>query len=317
MKSKEPEGKLPDPSTWTTTPGGTKVVNPSPEPAKASDTDDNGAKQGSKRREQLEAAVTPRGSGSGGPSRVDARAIDFPRQPCEFKKWGRYDSLPIERACFVLLGFEPPPLAVLRFQQNDWNLTREPTYEVPPEYSDALDSLGVSIERGSVSALQISEYPYATRHVAWPELVRWAKARGFTVPPQVEAIAAKASLPLEPQAVPVVTESASGGVEPDKAGPGALNTRAMADSFAGLRWLGEQWIKKLGNKPVWLDACIVSRGARGEGMREWNPVCIGAYLVRMGHAKANSVRAKFQTLEALKPWLDEWKTYESVNFPAD
>lgn len=106
-------------------------------------------------------------------------------------------------------------------------------------------------------------------------------------------------------------------VELDKAGPVPVTTRAMADSFAGLHWNAEEWIKKLGDKPVWVDNCIAVRRGRGEGMRQWNPVQIGAYLVRMEHANANSVRARFQTQPALIPWLDEWKTYEADNHSTD
>ena len=143
---------------------------------------------------------------------------------------------------------------------------------------------------------------------------------------EIDALIAQRAVP------PVVPADAYGGVDTAKAGPAAavgasnaiegagpvaVNTRAMADSFAGLHWDSEQWIKKLGDKPVWLNACIVLHRGRGEGMRQWNPVLIGAYLVRMGHAKTNSVRAKFQTQDALKPWLDEWKTYEADNYPTD
>ena len=103
-------------------------------------------------------------------------------------------------------------------------------------------------------------------------------------------------------------------VEPDEDEPQPIATKDMADSFAGLRWNGAQWLTTLGNKPKWLDACLVLGGARGAGMRQWNPVLIGAHLVKMGHVKANSVRAKFQTQDALKPWLDAWKTYEADNF---
>ena len=176
--------------------------------------------------------------------------IDYPLQPCDPTKWARYDSLPIERACFVLFGFEPPPLDVLRFQQNDWNPTREPIYEVPPEYSDALDSLRVSIQRGGVSALGITEYPYETQHVTWPELVRWARAKGFTIPIEIAAIVEKmdtstedvrthqgdikravsgTSSPPETETAPVVA-GASDGAEPALAAP---VEPASASSAAG------------------------------------------------------------------------------------
>jgi len=120
-------------------------------------------------------------------------------------------------------------------------------------------------------------------------------------PPEQEAAA--------PAPVVAALEEVNG-----KAGPQPVPTSAMAASFAGLHWDGKQWLKTLGNKPKWLNACLVLGGARGESMRQWNPVLIGAHLVRMGYVKANSVRAKFQSQDALKPWLDEWKTYEADNF---
>jgi hypothetical protein len=120
-----------------------------------------------------------------------------------------------------------------------------------------------------------------------------------------------------PTAGTVTTGAKVPNVVPAVSGPQPVPTSDMAASFSGLRWDGKGWLKTLGNKPRWLDACLALGAARGEGMRLWNPVLIGAYLVNMGHAKANSVRAKFQSQDALKPWLDEWKTYEADNFPAD
>lgn len=102
--------------------------------------------------------------------------------------------------------------------------------------------------------------------------------------------------------------------EPAKAGPLPLTTGDIAFCFAGLRWKTEtEWKKPLGDKPKWLAACIVIPGVRGVSETRWSPVCIGAALVRDGHAKPNSVRAKFQTQPLLTPWLDEWKTYEADN----
>lgn len=112
-------------------------------------------------------------------------------------------------------------------------------------------------------------------------------------------------------AAPVATAGGPGGVEHAKAGPLPLATGNIAFCFAGLRWDEQQWKKPLGNKPRWLSACIAIPGKRGVSETRWNPVCIGAALVRGGHVKANSVRAKFQTQPLLKPWLDEWKTYEA------
>ena len=84
-----------------------------------------------------------------------------------------------------------------------------------------------------------------------------------------------------------------------------------AFSFDGLRWNEQQWKKPLGDKPKWLQACIAIPGARGTSETRWNPVLIGAALVQKEHATVRSVRAKFQTVHLLTPWLDAWKTYES------
>jgi len=96
--------------------------------------------------------------------------------------------------------------------------------------------------------------------------------------------------------------------------PAALTTTDIANGFAGLKWETEKkWKKPLADKPKWLADCIATAGVRGMSETRWNPVLIGAALVVNGHAKANQVRAKFQTVHQFKPWLDEWKTYEANN----
>jgi hypothetical protein len=215
MKSSEPKGKLPAPSTWTKAPAGAKVAIPSAESVKAVDAPKPEPKP-STRKQQLEAAVQPRGSGgSGGLMGDDPRARHFPLQPCNFEECGRLDSMPIEQACFVLFGFEPPPLHVLRFEQDVMNPTRVPTRDEPPEYAVALRSLRLSIRRGSVSAQRITEYPFETEQVTWPELVRWAGVKGFAVPAGLESIAARASHVAAPKATYPVDEAIHGGAVTD------------------------------------------------------------------------------------------------------
>jgi hypothetical protein len=124
--------------------------------------------------------------------------------------------------------------------------------------------------------------------------------------------------PTKNAATPAPSKPATGGIKSSKAGPLSLTTGDIAFCFAGLRWKTEtKWKKPLGDKPKWLAACIVEAAVRGVSETRWNPVCIGAALVRDGHGKVNSVRAKFQTQPLLKPWLDEWKTYEADNLSAD
>ena len=114
---------------------------------------------------------------------------------------------------------------------------------------------------------------------------------------------------------PQTTTPSPAPVESDDTGPPPLTTGDIAFCFAGLRWPTEKaWKKPLGDKPKWLATCVVTEGVRGVSERRWSPVCIGAALVRGGHAKVNSVRAKFQTMPLLTPWLEEWKIYEADNF---
>lgn len=111
---------------------------------------------------------------------------------------------------------------------------------------------------------------------------------------------------------PEASADASAGVE--SAAPQPLTTGDIAYCFNGLRWNEKTWKKPLGDKPKWLQACIAIPGRRGVSETRWDPVLIGAALVHNGHAKEKSVRAKFQTMTQLSPWLDAWKTYEADHF---
>ena len=103
----------------------------------------------------------------------------------------------------------------------------------------------------------------------------------------------------------------------DVAGPVPLTTADIAFCFAGLHGkTEEEWKILMGKGRGWIEKCLVQPGTRGRGgaRKLWNPVFIGAALVRDGHAKPNNVRAKFQTVSLLEPWLESWKTYEADNF---
>jgi hypothetical protein len=97
--------------------------------------------------------------------------------------------------------------------------------------------------------------------------------------------------------------------------PPPVATGDVAHAFDGLRrWNEKAWKDTLGSPPKWLEACIALRGQRGIREHHWNPVLIGAALVHSGHAKANNIRARFQTKPQLSAWLEAWKTYEADNF---
>lgn len=121
----------------------------------------------------------------------------------------------------------------------------------------------------------------------------------------------------ELSAEPVSTAGVSDDLKPAHDGPLPLTTGNIAFSFDGLHWTEQQWKKPLGDKPKWLQACIAIPGARGTSETHWYPVLIGAALVQQGHATVRNVRAKFQTVHLLKPWLDIWKTYESDNLDSN
>ena len=141
-------------------------------------------------------------------------------------------------------------------------------------------------------------------HLDW--LNEWGEARK---PPHVFSTE---SAP-EPQAAtpaPVADSASNAPVTPPP-----VATGDVAHAFDGLRrWNEKAWKDTLGSPPKWLEACIALRGERGKRETRWNPVLIGAALVHNGHAKANSIRARFQTKPQLQDWLEAWKTYEADNF---
>ena len=96
--------------------------------------------------------------------------------------------------------------------------------------------------------------------------------------------------------------------------PLPLTTGDIAFCFDGIRWSENEWRRPLGDKPKWLQGCVVTPGQRGVSETRWNPVLIAAWLVSRGHVQARSARSRFQTKPQLTPWLEAWKTYEADNF---
>lgn len=131
------------------------------------------------------------------------------------------------------------------------------------------------------------------------------------LPPELVAMALQPA-PVAPTA-PATDAATPAPVAIVSDGPTPLTTGDIAYCFAGLRWDESAWKKPLGDKPKWLLRCVAIPGQQGVSETRWNPVLIGAELVQQGHVKARSVRAKFQTVDLLSPWLDDWKTYEADN----
>ncbi len=127
---------------------------------------------------------------------------------------------------------------------------------------------------------------------------------------RVAEIINKAARPQAATPAPVADSASNAPVTPPP-----VATGDVAHAFDGLRrWNEKAWKDTLGSPPKWLEACIALRGQRGIREHRWNPVLIGAALVHSGHAKANNIRARFQTKPQLSAWLEAWKTYEADNF---
>lgn len=159
--------------------------------------------------------------------------------------------------------------------------------------------------RSMATRMPFREWPPA--HMSWE---RACEVHGVT---QADADKFCAELALNRQQLPQPQAAAPAPVV--KETPPPVATGDVAHAFDGLRrWNERAWKDTLGSPPKWLEACIALRGERGKRETRWNPVLIGAALVHNGHAKANSIRARFQTKPQLQDWLEAWKTYEADNF---
>lgn len=172
---------------------------------------------------------------------------------------------------------------------------------------------GTSKDKALLKALEDAEAEWDATYQTWltAMVVCLLEPR-----PQAATTAPAAEPPAPAQTTaapaPVVADSAS---DAPVIGPPPVATRRIAFAFDGLRgWNEQAWKDTLGSPPKWLQACIVFRGQQGVRETHWNPVLIGASLVRNGHAKQNSVRARFQSRPQLEGWKEAWKTYEADNF---
>ena len=148
---------------------------------------------------------------------------------------------------------------------------------------------GMDWRFGEVASHLFSELEQAIQNRRFPPWARPAPAQDTATP------------------APVVADSPSNAPLP-------LATGDIAFCFDGIRWNEQEWRKPLGDKPKWLQSCVVTPAQRGVSETRWNPVLIAAWLVGNGHAKQNSIRARFQTKPQPQDWLEAWRTYEADNF---
>jgi hypothetical protein len=286
------------------------------------------------RRQVLDAAGLNHVSAAPPPiTPVSGRSAAQPPKPAaplsiDWHFWCNMQTVKLWQACALTVGLDPDRL---RPHPQAWMAgpgsgsvfdgKSFPSQEIEAKYEKAL-----RLAENAVSYMNGPIFPKGTPHhgsnkektvllsevatffisCAWPDIPDTLQTLARPSPP---AMAPKATpehqaAPLE--AVPVVEVPASE--------PFPVTTGDIAHAFDGLRkWDEKAWKDTLGTPPKWLLACLAIRGRRGVNEHRWNPVLIGAALVNSGHAKPNSIRAKFQTAHQLMPWLDAWKTYEADN----
>jgi len=219
---------------------------------------------------------------------VEIQESDWPtpKSPRDFRPWESFDFLP--DGCFLY-------------------------HQAARQIADALDWTDYKLEALLVDmaeAINAKALPTVSRKTG----LRVPKDRepeflGVVTVDDVNAWLEARGAPYRWNPAPSTTAAS---VQSENTGPLPLTTSEIALCFAGLKWkTEEEWKKPLGDKPLWLKHCVHTPGQQGKSQTRWNPVDIGAALVRNGHAKANSVRAKFQTQPLLSPWGDAWKTYEA------
>ena len=76
----------------------------------------------------------------------------------------------------------------------------------------------------------------------------------------------------------------------------------IAAAFEGLHFEYDAWMKALGDPPLWLKECRVSKGSRGRVSATWNPVEIGVALIDRGvpFSKISAAMLGFNK------WQDMW-----------
>ena len=235
--------------------------------------------------------------------------------------WRNMRTVKLWQACALVVGFDPDKL---RHSPHGWMagpgagpvfVDRSfPGLEGEERFGKAL-----RLAESAVSYMNGPIFPQGTpapdhkqeKDVFLSQVVaHFVACEWANIPEPLHAIAKAAAPVATPKQV---NTPAIASVQSDNTGLLALTTGDIAFCFDGLRWSEQEWRKPLGDKPKWLQACVHTPGQRGVFETRWNPVSIGAALVRDGHAPAKSVRARFQTKDLLKPWLDTWKTYEADN----
>jgi len=109
-------------------------------------------------------------------------------------------------------------------------------------------------------------------------------------------------------------KSVSGGLGQN---PDGVETSDIAFAFKGVVHSEASWKKILAKPPQWLLFSRRVKGRRGGLHREarWDPIAFGIAVKTKYEIPLNRIRARFQTIPALKPWHDRWKEAEATYYP--
>ncbi|HQS38320.1 MAG: hypothetical protein B7Y69_08290 [Sphingobacteriia bacterium 35-40-8] len=120
-------------------------------------------------------------------------------------------------------------------------------------------------------------------------------------------------VPTEPPAPPVVAAGASGGVEPDKAGPlpveQGLSTKDIAHAFDGVNgWSVDRWTKNL-SAAKWLHPARIALGGAGGASSVWSPVMLAQLMhdSTKGEREKEKLMKVFNSRFARNPALGLWR----------
>ena len=148
---------------------------------------------------------------------ADGRPFDFPLTTVDAQRWQRFGELSVEEAAFVVAGFEPPPIAVIRYRPIPYQERPGATWVRPNEYDDFVRAATSAIERGNISARSKIQDMHTVQLVELFDVLEWAEATGFTVALKLDGPRpARKSAPVQsvesdstPAAAPVVAEGAN------------------------------------------------------------------------------------------------------------
>lgn len=85
-----------------------------------------------------------------------------------------------------------------------------------------------------------------------------------------------------------------------------ITKSAVINAFEGMHFDRDQWLKYLGDPPIWLKQCRVARGSK-KTSATWNPVQIAAALIDKG-VPTKRLDVVFVRLN---DWAEEWRDASS------